>query len=233
MKGQAKILLVEDEENFGSLMKNYLELSQYEVTWAKNGTEAYSIFMQNQFDLCILDVMMPHMDGFSLGEKIKSKNDTPFFFLTAKNNKADILNGYKIGADDYLTKPFDTEILLLKISAILNRNKIQALSNEHTEHKFGDFVFTTNNRHLKHTKHEAVKLSPKESLLLDLLCRHQGRVMPRDIALNSIWKESNYFTKRSMDVYIAKLRKHLTLDSNINIETYHQMGFQLNIIPLT
>jgi len=229
MNSPVKILLVEDEENFGSLLKNYLELSKYEVTWAKNGTEAYSIFMQNQFNLCILDVMMPFMDGFTLAEKIKSKSDTPFFFLTAKNSKSDILNGYKIGADDYLTKPFDIEILLLKISAILNRKQTNNPEKKSkSEYIFGEFSFTTNNRLLQFEQNDSIKLSPKEALLLELLCQYKNTIMPREIALNSIWKDNNYFTKRSMDVYITKLRKHLSMDSNISIETFHQIGFQLN-----
>jgi len=224
-----KILLVEDEENFGSLLKNYLELSQYEVTWAKNGTEAYSTFMKNNFDLCILDVMMPHMDGFTLGEKIKEKNKTPFFYLTAKNSKEDLLKGYEIGADDYLTKPFDTEVLLLKIKVILNRTSDEetTVPEQMNSYSFGMFTFHPNNRILIFNDNEK-KLSPKESMLLDLLCRYQGKVMPRNIALMQIWNENNYFTKRSMDVYIGKLRKHLSSDKTISIETYHQMGFQLN-----
>jgi len=230
MTQKAKILLVEDEENFGSLLKNYLELSKYDVIWSKNGTEAYSTFMQNEFDLCILDIMMPHMDGFTLGEKIKAKTNTPFFYLTAKNNKEDILKGYKIGADDYLTKPFDTDILLHKISAVLSRNEFKDERKiKQDSYLFGDFTFTTANRALNYKLKVYKKLSPKESLLLELLCQFKGSVMPRDLALNSIWGESNYFTKRSMDVYIAKLRKHLSLDKNITIETFHQMGFQLNV----
>jgi two-component system, OmpR family, response regulator len=222
-----KILLVEDEENFGSLMKNYLELSKYHVTWAKNGTEAYSVFMQNEFDLCILDVMMPYMDGFTLGEKIAAKKDVPFFFLTAKNQKEDLIKGYQIGADDYLCKPFDTEVLLLKIKALLGRvNMTPDLPEEQLVYAFGEFTFTPKSRMLVHHSKEQ-KLSPKEALLLDLLCRYLGNIMPRDIALETIWKQNDYFTKRSMDVYIGKLRKYLALDSSVKVETFHQMGFQL------
>ena len=225
----SKILLVEDEENFGSLMKNYLELSEYEVTWAKNGTEAYSIFMQQNFDLCILDVMMPYMDGFTLGEKIAAKKDVPFFYLTAKNQKEDLVKGYQIGADDYLTKPFDTEVLLLKIKALLSRTSNGSeLPLEKDEYQFGDFKFSPKTRMLDH-KSGSKKLSPKESMLLDLLCRYEGKVMPRDVALDTIWKQNDYFTKRSMDVYIGKLRKYLSLDPKIKIETFHQMGFQLMV----
>jgi len=224
-----RILLVEDEENFGSLLKNYLELSHYEVHWAMNGAEAYSIVKQNDFDLCILDVMMPHMDGFTLGEKIKDEKDIPFFFLTAKNQKEDMVKGYQIGADDYLTKPFDTEVLLLKIKALLSRtSKETNLPDVKDLYQFGSFEFSPSTRMLKHEKGDK-KLSPKESMLLELLCRYQGKIMPRDIALDTIWKQNDYFTKRSMDVYVGKLRKYLKVDEKIKIETFHQMGFQLMV----
>jgi len=223
------ILLVEDEENFGSLLKNYLELSGYSVQWAKNGTEAYSVIMKDEFDLCILDVMMPNMDGFTLGEKIKEKKDVPFFYLTAKNQKEDLVRGYEIGAEDYLTKPFDTEVLLLKIKALFNRlTQIQEqLPAQKSEYQIGDFVFKPSSRALVHPSREK-KLSPKEALLLDLLCRYKNEIMPRDIALDTIWKQNDYFTKRSMDVYIGKLRKYLAIDESVTIETFHQMGFQLS-----
>lgn len=222
-----RILIVEDEENFGSLMKNYLELSNYEVVWSKNGSEAYSILMKNDFDLCIFDVMMPNMDGFTLGEKLKQKKDTPFFYLTAKNQKEDLIKGYKIGADDYLTKPFDTEVLLLKIRAILNRTDSElTLPSIQSEYAIGTFQFIPKNRVLVHTAETKI-LSPKESMLLALLCQYQGKIMPREIALNEIWNQNDYFTKRSMDVYIGKLRKHLSKDKTIKIETFRQIGFQL------
>lgn len=226
-----KILLVEDEENFGSLLKNYLELSNYTVHWAKNGAEGYSVFMREEFDLCILDIMMPHMDGFTLAKKIRSKSTSvPFFFLSAKNAKEDLLEGYGVGADDYLTKPFDTEILLLKIAAIFHRvenNHIQLEQQE--KYDFGSFSFHPLDRKLSHPEMEDRKLSPKEAGLLELLCQYQNSVMPREVALKKIWKEDNYFTKRSMDVYITKLRKHLAIDSSIRIDTFHQKGFQLRV----
>lgn len=224
-----KILLVEDEENFGSLLQNYLELSNYETTWCKTGTEAYSVFVQNDFDLCILDIMLPHMDGFTLAKKIKAKaKNTPLFFLTAKNAKVDIKEGYAIGADDYLTKPFDTEILLLKISALFNRKNDRIELKEANEYKFGMFQFLPKDRMLITAENE-VKLSPKESNLLALLCKYENNVMPRTEALLNIWEEENYFTKRSMDVYITKLRKRLKDDPTVSIDTFHQTGFQLRV----
>ncbi|NOQ74308.1 MAG: response regulator [Crocinitomix sp.] len=223
-----RILLVEDEENFGSLLQNYLELSNYECTWCKTGTEAYSVFAQNEFDLCILDVMLPHMDGFTLAKKIKAKSKTmPLFFLTAKNAKVDLKEGYAIGADDYLTKPFDTEILLLKISAIFNRNN-PVKEEEPDEYNFGIFRFQPKDRMLSTAENE-VKLSPKENSLLALLCKYENTIMPRKEALLKIWEEENYFTKRSMDVYITKLRKYLKPDPLVTIDTFHQTGFQLRV----
>lgn len=222
------ILLAEDEESFGLLLKNYLELCGYHVTWAKSGTEAYSKLNSFVFDLCILDVMMPHMDGFSLGQKIKKK--IPFIYLTAKCSKEDILKGYNIGAEDYLTKPFDTDILIKKIDVILKRFSIDHTAEVLKEiYEIGEYRFNPQKRMLVFAEKDAQKLSPKETLLLGLLCRFQNQIMPRDLALNEIWKENTYFTKRSMDVYIAKLRKHLSNDTNISIETFSRMGFQLTV----
>ena len=225
-----RILLAEDEENFGSLLKNYLELSKYEVVWVQNGAEGYSQFMNQDFDLCILDVMMPHMDGFTLGEKIKKQKKVPFIYLTAKGKKEDILKGYNIGAEDYLTKPFDTEVLLRKIDVVMNRSGNSAdLPEEKDSYQLGHFLFLPKNRLLVYKDDTKNRLSPKESLLLELLCRFEGKIMPRELALNKIWNENSYFTKRSMDVYITKLRKHLSPDKSISIETFNQLGFQLNV----
>ena len=224
-----RILLVEDELSFGDLLSNYLKISGYDVTWCKDGTTGYSAVMKDEFDLCILDVMMPNMDGFTLGQKIKEKKiNTPFFYLTAKNMKEDLVKGYGIGAEDYLTKPFDTDVLLLKIKAILNRSSQQTELKKQDQYEIGNFNFKPSTRILS-TKKEEIKLSPKESALLELLCQHMNAIMPRELALVNIWNENNYFTKRSMDVYINKLRKRLASDSRIKIETFHQMGFQLQV----
>jgi len=224
-----RILLVEDEENFGALLKNYLELSNYETVWCKTGTTAYSTFAQQKFDLCILDVMLPHMDGFTLAKKIRAESqETPIFFLTAKNAKIDIKEGYSIGADDYLTKPFDTEILLLKISALFNRSVQKKIPESHSKYTFGKFDFSPKDRILKFDESQ-VKLSPKESGLLRLLCQYKNEVMPRKIALQEVWQEENYFTKRSMDVYITKLRKYVANSETIEIMNVHGKGFRLLI----
>jgi len=223
------ILLVEDEENFGALLTNYLELSGYTVTWRNNGTAGYSAFAQGAFDLCVLDVMMPNMDGFELAKKIKDKSkETPLIFLTAKNNKEDLLKGYKVGADDYLTKPFDTDVLLLKINVILSRQDGQINKLETQDfYEIGAYTFKPANRNLTYKKKNDVKLSPKEALLLELLCQHKNAVMPRELALKKIWKENNYFTKRSMDVFISKLRKYLRPDEKLSIVNVDGVGYKL------
>lgn len=224
-----RILLVEDEENFGSLLQNYLKISGYHVDWYQDGSKGYSAAMQETYDLFIFDVMMPNMDGFTLAEKLVEKGiSTPLFFLTAKNMKSDLIKGYQLGADDYLTKPFDTDVLLLKIKAIIARFKAVVEQRTKELYELNNLKFRPGKRLLIGLEEE-IKLSPKESALLDLLCQYENRIMPREVALNTIWKEDNYFTKRSMDVYINKLRKILVIDDSINIETFHQMGFQLNV----
>ncbi|MDG1476350.1 MAG: response regulator transcription factor [Vicingaceae bacterium] len=227
MKKQYSILLVEDEENFGSVLKNYLELSDYIVTLCTDGNQGLHSFKNNIYDLCIVDVMMPKRDGFSLATEIKKINPSiPLIFLTAKKLKEDILKGYQIGADDYITKPFDTEVLLYKLKAILNRNGNPEIQKETTIYTFGMFNFNTETRELN-SKTTFKKLSPKEAELLKLLCENINQVVSRDIALIKIWKDNNYFTTRSMDVFIAKLRKHLKEDSAIEIINVHGNGFRL------
>lgn len=221
-----KILLVEDEENFGALLQNYLKLSKYEVDWAKDGALGYSQFSNNQYDLCIFDVMMPNIDGFSLLDKIKKKKDnTPVIFLTAKTMKEDIMKGYQLGAVDYLTKPFDIEVLLLKIKAIFELGGQTQLETE-SHYKVGTYRYEVKTRVLSHPEEDR-KLSPKEGALFTLLCQHMNDVMPREKALQQIWKEDNYFTTRSMDVYITKLRKYLKHDGNVQIENVHSSGYSL------
>lgn len=227
MKKKHSILLVEDEENFGSVLKNYLELSDYIVTLCTDGNKGLTSFKNNIYDLCIVDVMMPERDGFSLATEIKKINPSiPLIFLTAKKLKEDVLKGYQIGADDYITKPFDTEVLLYKLKAILNRNGNSIQKEEKLIYSFGDFNFNTEIRELK-SENTTKKLSPKESELLKLLCENLNEVVPRDLALNKIWKDNNYFTTRSMDVFIAKLRKYLKEDSAIEIINVHGNGFRL------
>jgi len=226
-----KILLVEDDINFGSILKEYLGLNDYIVTLAKNGIEGFEKFKKEKFDLCILDVMMPYKDGFTLAKEIREENSVvPIFFLTAKHLKEDVLKGFKVGADDYMTKPFDSEVLLAKIKAILNRkNFIEDPVVEAFEFSFSDFNFNSKLRFLKYRNQDPIKLSPKESQLLKLLVLHVNDLLPREVALNKIWRDDNYFTSRSMDVYIAKLRKFLSDDEKVQILNIHGEGFRLVI----
>ena len=224
-----RILLVEDDPNFGSILKEYLMINSYDVTLAKNGIEGFEKFKKEDFDLCLLDVMMPYKDGFTLDKEIREKNESiPLIFLTAKTMKEDVLKGFKIGADDYLAKPFDSEVLLAKIKSILSR-RVVSVSTESDEMEFtiGDFNLNSKLRLLSFRNREPTKLSPKESQLLRLLALHINDLLPREKALNKIWRDDNYFTSRSMDVYIAKLRKYLKQDSKVEILNIHGEGFRL------
>ena len=232
MKNNNKnILLVEDDTNFGTLLNDFLSLHSYNVVLAKNGIEGFEKFKKSNFDLCILDVMLPFKDGFTLAKEIREiDKDVPLFFLTAKIMKDDVLKGYKIGADDYLTKPFDSEILLFKIKSIFKRKKL--LSNrepEKNQFDFASFKFDSKLRILQYENENPIKLSPKENELLKMLLSYSNDLMPRELALVKIWNDDNYFTSRSMDVYIAKIRKYLSKDSKIEIENIHGEGFRLLI----
>jgi two-component system, OmpR family, response regulator len=224
-----RILLVEDDPNFGTVLKDYLSLNDYKVTLAKDGLEGLIMFKNDDFDLCILDVMMPRKDGFSLAKDIRSTNsEVPIIFLTARTMKEDVLKGYQSGGDDYLNKPFDSEVLLYKIKAILQRKETeQTIEEDVFEYKIGKFEFNSKLRHLSFDGGEIQKLSPKESKLLKLLATHKNDLMPRELALTKIWRDDNYFTSRSMDVYIAKLRKYLKPDPNVEILNIHGEGFRL------
>lgn len=225
-----RVLLVEDDPNFGTVLKDYLSLNNYNVTHAKDGLEGLIMFKNNDYDICILDVMMPRKDGFSLAKDIRSKNkDIPIIFLTAKTLKEDILKGYQVGADDYLNKPFDSEVLLYKINAILQRKSDEKnADDDKIEFEIGDFHLNTNLRQLVYKPtNVAQKLSPKECKLLRLLALYKNDLMPRQLALTKIWRDDNYFTSRSMDVYIAKLRKFLKLDEKVEIINIHGEGFRL------
>ena len=222
----SRILLVEDDQSFGAVLKDYLMMNDYDVTLAVDGQLGLKAFMEDEYDLCIFDVMMPKKDGFSLAEDVKKINkNMPIIFLTAKNMKEDILKGYQLGADDYITKPFDTELLLYKIKAILQRSVV--IEEEEQEHfEISNIIFDSVLRQLRVNDKE-YKLSPKENELLKMLCLHRTDFMPRDLALRKIWKKENYFTARSMDVYIAKLRKILKDDDSLEIINVHGEGFRL------
>lgn len=226
-----KILLVEDDPNFGSILKSYLELADYEVVLKTDGKQGLGCFRSGTFDLCILDIMMPEMDGFTLAREIKKKNDEmPLIFLTAKSLKEDVLEGFKIGADDYLTKPFDSEVLLCKISAILRRNPAQVA--EIADFEIGKFHFNPYLRTLR-IEDQTQILSPKESELLKMMCSATSGILSRKTALLKIWGNEDYFTTRSMDVFMARLRKYLKKDPSIEIINIHGNGFRMTIKPKT
>ncbi len=228
MNQKIKILLVEDDPNFGSIMKSYLELNDFEVLLKADGKLGLTAFKSESFDICILDVMMPEMDGFTLAKEIKKINsNTPFIFLTAKSLKADMLEGFKTGADDYITKPFDTEVLLFKLHAILKRNIQRAENSEDVnEMKVGKLLFNYNLRTLSYAS-ITQQLSPKEAHLLKMLCTAKDGVLLRKDALEKIWGNDNYFNGRSMDVFIARLRKCLKADPSIEIANIHGNGFRI------
>ena len=224
-----KILLVEDDPNFGIVLKDYLSMNDFDVVLAKNGMEGFDKFRKDNYDICILDVMMPYKDGFTLAKEIRENNEhIPIIFLTAKTMKEDVLKGYKAGADDYLNKPFDSEVLLIKIKSILQRKLPNTLAESlKFEFKIGGFNLNSKLRFLKYKEEEAIKLSPKENELLRLLSLHMNDLMQRELALTKIWRDDNYFTSRSMDVYIAKLRKYLKKDPDVEILNIHGEGFRL------
>ena len=222
-----KILLCEDDTNLGMVLKNYLELNDYEVILERDGRLGLAAFQREKFDICLLDVMMPNMDGFKLGEEIRDIDpDMPLFFLSAKTMKEDLIQGYKLGADDYITKPFDSDVLLLKIKAILKRHEEENRINENIQFDLGNYHFNPRLRELVH-KGEKQVLSPKENELLKMLAENKNDLLPRDKALKKIWGSDTYFNGRSMDVYIAKLRKYLRDDTAIEIVNIHGNGFRL------
>ncbi len=220
-----KIFLVEDDLSFGSVLKSYLELNDFLVDWIDDGKYAVDHFRKGIFDICILDVMLPHVDGFTIANEIRQINTlVPIIFLTAKKMKEDVLKGYGVGGDDYITKPFDTDILLAKLRAILARRDFQ--SGTRDIYELGKFTFNPQLRTLT-TEDEEKKLSPKEAQLLELLVINQNALISRETALKKIWGNDDYFTARSMDVYITKLRKILSEDHRLNIKNIHGSGFQL------
>ena len=224
-----QILLVEDDDNFGTVLRDYLQLNGYKVVLTRNGLEGFEKFKKYEFDICILDVMMPYKDGFTLAKEIRSKDKTtPIVFLTAKSMKEDVLKGYKIGADDYLTKPFDSEILLKKLEVLIQRTqKNIKKSKPKSRILIGDFIFNPRLRTLIYKKDAPTNLSPKENQLLLMLVENQNDLLSRKIALEEIWSDDNYFTSRSMDVYRAKLRKYLRQDASVEIVNIHGEGFRL------
>jgi len=226
-KKKYKILLCEDDSNLGLVLKNFLELNDYEVTLERDGRLGLGAFQREKFDLCLLDVMMPNVDGFTLAEEIRDIDpDVPLFFLSAKTLKEDILQGYRLGADDYITKPFDSDVLMHKIKAIIKRNEEDHKVTDNLEFELGAYHFNPKLRELK-VKDATQVLSPKENELLKMLAEYKNDLLTREKALKKIWGSDTYFNGRSMDVYIAKLRKYLKEDSTIEIVNIHGNGFRL------
>ncbi len=222
-----KVLLCEDDPNLGLVLKNYLELNDYDVTLERDGRLGLAAFQREKFELCLLDVMMPNVDGFTLAGEIRDINpDVPLFFLSAKTMKDDIIQGYRLGADDYITKPFDSEVLLLKIKAILKRNEEISRESANVEYDLGNYHFNPKLRELS-IAGKTQTLSPKENELLKMLAEYMNDLLPREAALKRIWGSDTYFNGRSMDVYIAKLRKYLKEDPQIEIVNIHGNGFRL------
>ena len=227
MEQKTKLLLAEDDENLGLLLKEYLVAKGYDADLYPDGEAAYKGFMREHYDICILDIMMPKKDGFTLAKDIRIVNaEIPIIFLTAKNMKEDVLDGFKLGADDYITKPFSMEELIMRIEAILRRTSHESQSNAQMVFTLGRYTFDTR-KQLLIEGDNSVKLTTKESDLLKLLCQNANKVLERNYALKSIWIDDNYFNARSMDVYITKLRKHLKEEPTVEIINVHGKGYKL------
>jgi two-component system, OmpR family, response regulator len=226
-KPKIRILLAEDDENLGMLLNEYLKAKDYDTQLFADGDKAYRSFVKEHYDLCILDVMMPIKDGFTLAKEIRQVNvDIPIIFLTAKSLKEDVIEGFKIGGDDYITKPFSMEELLFRIEAILRRSGTGNNQGAVEVYEIGKYTYDTKKQTLKF-EDEATRLTTKEGELLKLLCNNKNKILDRNFALKTIWLDDNYFNARSMDVYITKLRKYLKKDPSIEIINVHGKGFKL------
>jgi two-component system OmpR family response regulator len=222
-----RILLAEDDSNLGNLLRSYLVAKNYETSLYINGSLALDAFNREPFNLCLLDIMMPEMDGITLAKEIRlTKPEIPIIFLTAKNQKDDVIEGFKSGADDYITKPFSMEELLYRIEAILRRSAASASINKGGPYTIGNYSFDTLKQILTFNE-MPVKLTTKESELLELLCRQGNEILERNYALKTIWIDDNYFNARSMDVYITRLRKYLSKDPSVKILNVHGRGYKL------
>ncbi|WP_075349950.1 response regulator transcription factor [Algoriphagus marinus] len=224
---KAKLLVVEDDPNLGDILKEYLEMKGYEPTLCRDGEEGWNKFKKDKFDLCLLDIMMPKKDGFTLAKEIKKvQENLPILFLSAKNQKDDIIEGLKIGADDYITKPFSMEELLLRVNAILKRTKKSDDISPLKVYSFGDFVLHYDEQMLEGPKGKH-KLTSKENELIRILAAEINKLVNRSHALKQIWGDDSYFNARSMDVYLSKIRKLLKDDPKVQIITIHGEGFKL------
>ncbi len=222
-----RILLAEDDNNLGILLRSYLNAKNYDTALFTNGRLALEAFPSGKFGLCILDIMMPELDGLTLAKEIRLTNpDIPIIFLTAKNQPEDIIDGFKSGADDYITKPFSMEELLYRIEAILRRTTGPSVKKKEEFYIIGSYTFDPLKQMLV-IRDQTIKLTTKESELLELLCRHGNEILERNYALKTIWIDDNYFNARSMDVYITRLRKYLRKDPSVKILNVHGRGYKL------
>lgn len=230
MDRKYKLILVEDDTSLGYLLSEYLGMKGFVVTWAKNAQEALVKTETNVFDLAILDVMLPDMDGFELSQKIKSINpDLPFLFLTARSLKIDVLKGFSLGAVDYLKKPIDEEELVVRINALLMRLVMDSEEEQQAaEYKIGDYLLNTENFELRY-KGELIKLTGKEFDLLTLLAMNQNQLCTHKEILTTIWDKNDYFNKKSLNVFVSHLRKHLSKDSKVSIVNVNRRGFMLRV----
>ncbi len=234
-KYKAGILLVEDDESLGFVIKDFLEILDYQVFWAKNGIQGFQTYMdfKRLIDLCLLDIMLPMKDGFSLATQIReTQTEVPIIFLTAKSMKEDVIKGLKLGADDYITKPFSSEELELRIEAILRRTRPINKTISTDTFTLGIYTFDYPNQLLINNEHRT-QLTKKEAELLRILCEHQNQLIRREIVLKTIWGDDDYFMGRSMDVYITRLRKYVAEDPKVKIINVHGTGFKLETLDST
>jgi len=231
MSKNKKILLVEDDESLGYLLTEYLKMKDFDIVWKKNGVTALDTLQYDYFDLIILDVMMPEIDGFTLAKKIKQQHDeTPFIFLTARSMKIDVLKGFSLGAVDYLKKPIDEEELVVRLNTLLNTLSVKKISSsdKKQEYVLGDYIFNSDNLQLIY-KDEIIQLTFRENKLLSLLVLKQNELCTHKEILNNIWSKNDFFSKKSLNVFISRLRKYLKNDPSIKIENIHNQGFILKV----
>jgi DNA-binding response OmpR family regulator len=230
VQSKGKILLIEDDLNLGFVIRDFLEMSHYHVIHKTDGMDGLTAFRKGSYDLILLDIMLPYLDGFSIAEEIRENNcEVPIIFITARSRKDDRIRGFRAGADDYITKPFSTEELKLRIQAILRRTKFQMpVEPGRKSYTIGSFTFDYQN-HLLFSSTLQKRLTKREADVLNMLCLNKNKIMRRDLALKTIWGEDDYFMGRSMDVYITKLRKMLRDDPNIAIKNVHNTGFMLEV----
>jgi len=225
MSNKPKILYVEDDIYLSFVTKDNLEIQGYDIDWQKDGEAAIEAFSQQEFDLCILDIMLPKLDGFSVAEAIRKENqDIPILFLSAKTLKEDRIKGLTLGADDYITKPFSIEELVLKIEVFLKRNKVKKVETQNSIAELGKFYFDFDNLELSENDN-AQRLTLREAELLDLFCQNKNKLLKKEDILNTLWKDDSYFLSRSLDVFVSRLRKLLKKDPRLKIENIHGVGF--------